>query len=185
MKLFRSLRYGLAWLAMGGTALPPSTVLGQEVSAGANFVPPAVHDVALAPGGVLVGQVLDETMRPVASTAVAIHVNGQAAATTATDANGVFAVAGLRGGAHQLVVGGEVENCRLWAPETAPPHAATHLRFVPGQQTVVRGQWGPPPSHNSLKAWATNPWVIGGVVATAIAVPVILHNLDDDDDNGS
>ena len=34
---------------------------------------------------------------------------------------------------------------------------------------------------NTAKSWATNPWVVGGVIAAAIAVPVILHNTDDKD----
>jgi hypothetical protein len=132
----------------------------------------------------LVGQVLDKTMQPVPGTAIAIQVERKTAASTVTDANGVFAVAGLRGGVHQVATGDAVENFRFWAPGTAPPQAATNLRFVPGQAQVVRGQWGPPANSfgNNAKAWATNPWIVGGVVATAIAVPVIIHNVDDDDE---
>jgi hypothetical protein len=135
----------------------------------------------------LLGQVLDESMQPISGLDVAIQSGGQTMATTKTDANGTFAVAGLRGGLHQITTVESIQNCRLWAPGTAPPNAAAHLRFVPGQDTVVRGQWGagpPNPWMHKAKAMATNPWVIGGVVATAIAVPVLVHNLDDDD-NGS
>jgi hypothetical protein len=120
-------------------------------------------------------------MQPMRGTAVLVQVNGQTAAATTTDAHGVFAVNGLRGGVHQVVVGDSMQNCRLWATGTAPPQAVPHLRFIPGQGDIVRGQWGPPPSYNTMVSWATNPWVIGGVVATAIAVPVILNNVDDDE----
>lgn len=145
---------------------------------------PLIRDIALAPGGLLVGQVLDETMHPVRGTSIAIQVEGKTAASTVTDAHGVFAVAGLRGGVHQVATEDSMENYRFWAPGTAPPQAAANLRFVPGQASVVRGQWGPPSNSfaGNAKAWATNPWIVGGVVATAIAVPVILNNVDDDDE---
>jgi hypothetical protein len=144
--------------------------------------------VALAQGGLLTGQVLDSTMQPRPGTEIKIQAGQQTTAVTVTDANGVFAVAGLRGGLHQVVTRDSIELCRLWAPGTAPPNAAANLRFVPGQNTVVRGQF--PPYHGShpylhqAKAWATNPWIVGGVLATAVAVPVILHETNDDD-NGS
>ena len=191
MKNTHWLSYGAAWLAMFGVGLPAPLVMGNEAltpSGSANTASQPrvlIHDVALQPGGLLVGQIVDETMKPMRGMPVAIQADGQTTAATATDAQGVFAVAGLRGGVHQVVTGDSTEVCRLWAPGTAPPQAAPHLRFVPGQGDVVRGQWGPPPSYNSMSAWATNPWVIGGIVATAIAVPVVLNNLDDDDDDES
>jgi hypothetical protein len=181
---------GLAWLAVCGMCLPFSVALGTEASSttqtagDASRPAPLIRDIALTPGGLLVGQVLDESMKPVRGTPVAIQVEGKTAASTVTDANGVFAVAGLRGGVHQVATGDSIENYRFWAPGTAPPQAAANLRFVPGQARIVRGQWAPPPGTivETAKAWATNPWVIGGVVATAIAVPVILNNIDDDDE---
>ena len=191
MKRRKLLWHGATWLAVSGMCLPTSLVLANDVrpvpanaTAAAQPASP-IHDVALQPGGLLVGQILDKTMKPMRGTAIVVQVNGQTAATTTSDINGVFAVNGLRGGVHQVVVVDSIQNCRLWAPGTAPPQAVSHLRFIPGQADIVRGQWGPPPSYNTMAAWATNPWVIGGVVATAIAVPIVLHNMDDDDDEGS
>jgi hypothetical protein len=190
MKRMQMLWHGAAWLAVSAMCLPNGLVLGNETGAqgapAATLQPTAgVHDVALQPGGLLIGQVLDATLQPMHGATVALYANGKTTATMTTDANGVFAVTGLRGGMHQVGVGNSVENCRLWAAGTAPPHAVSQLRFVPGQSDLVRGQWGPPPSYNAVMGWVTNPWVIGGVVATAIAVPVILHNIDDDEDEGS
>jgi hypothetical protein len=190
MKNTQCIRQAAAWLALCGMWLPAPLARGGDVvapTAAIAAVPSkvSIHDVALRPGGLLVGQLVDKAMQPMRNVPVAIHANGQAAAATTTDANGVFAVAGLRGGVHQIVAGESIETCRLWAAGTAPPQAASNLRLVPGQGRVVRGQWGPPPAYSTLQAWATNPWVIGGVVATAIAVPVVLNNIDDDDDNGS
>ena len=184
--------HGAAWLAICGMCLPASVVVGNEPHATTGTAtamrqsPAAIHDVALRPGGLLVGQIVDETMQPMRGVPLAIQIDGKTAATTSTDANGVFAVAGLRGGMHQVVTGDTTKICRLWSPGTAPPRAVSHLRFVPGQADVVRGQWGPPPSYDTMLGWATNPWVIGGVVVAAVGVPVLLNNLDDDDDdNGS
>jgi len=182
----RSVCQVLCWLAVCGMCMPTSFAFSAEAKPPAptsGLQPRAgttIPDIALAPGGLLVGQVLNESMKPVRGAKIAIQTDGHTAAATETDADGVFAVAGLRGGVHQVVTEKSIENCRLWADGTAPPRADSHLRFIPGQATVVRGQWGPP--QHSWKKWATNPWVIGGVVATAIAVPVVLHNIDDDDE---
>jgi hypothetical protein len=192
MKTLRWLRHTLAWFSLCGICAPASFVFGTEATTQAKATSGAprgslVRDVALAQGGLLLGQILDESMQPLAGVDVAIQSGGQTMATTKTDSNGTFAVAGLRGGLHQITTRESLQNCRLWAPGTAPPSATEHLRFVPGQDTVIRGQWGPgapSPWMHKAKAMATNPWVIGGVVATAIAVPVLVHNLDDDD-NGS
>jgi hypothetical protein len=179
-------RIGLASLAVLGSCFPTSVSPAAGVSpttgteAAASKTVALMSDIALAPGGLLVGQVLDEKMQPVSGAKIAIQSDGRTAASTVTDADGVFAVAGLRGGVHQVVTDKGSQNCRFWAPGTAPPRAVANLRFVPGQDHVVRGQWGPPSS--SWKDLATNPWVITGFVATAIAVPVVLHNIDDDDD---
>jgi hypothetical protein len=189
MKNQQLLSYGAAWLALGGMCLPTPLAAGNEVVASSRTTGTAsrsavkIHDVALRPGGLLVGQLLDERMQPLGGTRVAIRANGQTAADTKTDANGVFAVAGLRGGVHEVVAGESTEVCRLWAPGTAPPEAESHLRYIPGKGDLVRGQWGPPPSYISMKDWITNPWVVGGIVVTAVGVPVLLNNLDDDDDD--
>jgi hypothetical protein len=188
MKRSQFLRHGAAWLATCGMCLPCSVATADESASRQSqetraATGAAIHDIALGQGGMLVGQILDDSLQPMRGAAVQIRKNGQTTAATSTDANGVFAVAGLRGGVHQVVAGDSVQNCRLWAPGTAPPHSTTYLRFIPGQQDLVRGQWGPPPSSNTLAGWLTNPWVIAAVVATAIAVPVVLHNIDDDDDD--
>jgi hypothetical protein len=187
----QSLWHVAAGLAVSGMCLPNSLALGNDAhkasTPGSSLAPSAarIQDVALQPGGLLVGQVLDTKMQPMRGAAVVVQVEGQTAATTATDGRGLFAVSGLHGGVHQVVVGDATENCRLWVAGTAPPSAMPQLRIVPGQAEVVRGQWGPPPSYNTMMGWATNPWVIGGVVAAAIAVPIVLHNVDDDDEEGS
>jgi len=185
MKFFSCGYHAITWLAVSALCLPAQVVLGHEpIPWAATAVTAAdcqitIRDVALLPGGLLAGQVLDANMRPVPDTEVAIHAADSAVATTRTDANGIFAVRGLRGGTHQLITSQGSEICRLWSPGTAPPCATDHLQIVEGQ-TIARGQGGgrytEPPMFPRAEAIVTHPLFIGGLLAAAIAIPVSLNN---------
>ena len=170
-----------AGLAIAGFCLPLVPAAAQQTAgrAGHGTAPPAlVRDVELAYGGLLVGRMLDANGRPVASKDVSIRTDNHTLASTRTDAEGVFAVAKLHGGVHEIVTDDSVQICRLWANGTAPPRTPQSIDVVSGEN-VVRGQWGPPPGNHLIekaKVWATNPLVIGGVVATAIALPIALSD---------
>jgi hypothetical protein len=133
----------------------------------------AVRDVALHDGGSLTGQVLDAAGTPVASTAVAVLDQGRAVASTQTSEDGRFAIAGVKAGVYEVATSNGVTVCRLWAPRTAPPAAQADALVVHGN-TVVRGAHG----GGGVIKFLSNPWVLGGIVAAAIAIPLIL---DDDD----
>jgi hypothetical protein len=184
MRTARTLRHGLMWMALAGMCLPAQTAAAANADSRPTATPDvklAVSDVALAEGGLLIGRVLDEHMRPLAAADVAISASGRTVATTTTDNRGAFAVAGLRGGFHQIITAHAVQNCRFWPVGTEPPRATQGVRIV--DAAVVRGQWCPPPMANrfirNAKVWATNPFVVGGVVAAAIAIPVALNNDDE------
>jgi len=130
---------------------------------------PAVNDVALQAGGALVGQVVDQQGVPLAHTPVLVRQNDQEVASTITDDNGRFEVSGLRGGLYQVVAGQGVGIYRLWAANTAPPTAQASAMVVSGND-VVRGQDG------GLLYWLTNPWVLAGIIAAAIAIPIAVSN---------
>ena len=131
---------------------------------------PTVTDVALGPGGYLSGQLMDSHGVPLAKVLVSLQDDqGREVASVTTDEQGRFAVQGVRGGVHQLVTPQGRWFYRLWTPETAPPSAQQGALMVTGDETV-RGA----APHSGLKFWYTNPLVIGGLVATAIAVPVAL-----------
>jgi hypothetical protein len=139
-----------------------------------------IRDVELAYGGVLVGRLLDSSGQPLANMPVSVLSSGETLASMETDAEGVFAVSKLRGGVHQIATADNAQVCRLWAPGTAPPNAGKSIDMVTDGD-VVRGQYGPPPGNRFIKkakVWATNPFIVGGVVAAAIAIPVALS--DDD-----
>ncbi len=67
---------------------------------------------------------------------------------------------------------------RLWAPETAPP-AAGKSALIVSDATAVRGQ------ATRLGQFLANPLVIAGIVATAVAVPVAVHEYRKDHKSGS
>jgi hypothetical protein len=140
----------------------------------------AVTDIALRPGGVLVGQVVDPQGQAKVGSPVAIEMAGKEVARTTTDENGVFAAQGLRGGVYQIKTTEGISACRLWAADTAPPAARPAALVVAGKD-LVRGQFGP---MHAWKEWVkAHPYITAGTVVAAIATPLAL--VDDDWDNGS
>jgi hypothetical protein len=162
----------LACIAM----VMPSSALAVE--------PAAQHyDVALRPGGILVGQVVDPQGAVKPNAVVSVKYADHEVVRTTTDANGVFAAQGLRGGQYQLETEDGISVCRLWAPDTAPPAARPAALVVAGDN-VVRGQWGGGAMHQWVGWVKAHPYITAGVVATAIAIPLALAD-DDDDPAGS
>ena len=149
---------------------PSATVTGGNTPEAAAAPQVRVQDVVLQEQGVLKGTVLDANGTGVAKSKVAIVRQGQVVSLTETDAQGHFTVAKLTGGVHEIHTPTGVTAVRLWAPRMAPP-AAQQLAMVE-PSTIVRGQGG------SALGFLANPWVLAGVVAAAIAIPLAL---DDDD----
>jgi len=182
MRLRRLLGGVLVALASFGVILPPgicaaSTQMTRPISS-------AVRDVALRDGGHLTGQVLDAAGTPVVETAVALVDRGRVLASTQTGTDGRFAIAGVKAGVCEVATTEGVTVCRLWAPQTAPPSAQKDALVIHGDK-VVRGGDGcntcPPGGgvgQGGVIRFLSNPWVLGGIVAAAIAIPLAL---DDDD----
>lgn len=142
----------------------------------------AVRDVALRDGGRLTGQVLDVAGAPVADTAVAVVDRGRVLASTQTGADGRFAISGVRAGVYEVATCSGVTVCRLWAPQTAPPAAQADAMVIHGD-TVVRGEAACRPcapaggiGQGGVIRFLSNPWVLGGIVAAAIAIPLALDS---------
>jgi len=143
---------------------------------------PVVTDVALHEGGVLVGQLFNTEGQSLAGIPVAVQYQGREIATTVADANGRFAVGGLRGGTVTLIAGDTSRAFRVWAPGTAPPAAGSVAMAVVGTR-VVRGQCCPPCGGcRPIGGLLRNPWVIATLVGAAVAIPIALA---DDDDSAS
>ena len=83
----------------------------------------------------------------------------------------MFAFKGLQQGVYQVVAAKGHQAYRVWPEKIAPPSAQPGALIVAGNGTV-RGQLGMRGFRNLL----ANPWVVAAIVATAIAVPVAIHN---------
>ena len=209
--MFKSIRSRavVAWLAAVGTCLPWHVATANQPNdnrqgfftldhsaVAAESTSLRVADVALAPGGVLTGQVVDDTGRPLTNVKVALVQGTDLLQTVATDQAGVFEVANVQGGTYELAVGGNAHLIRAWAPHTAPPSAKSAAMVVHSNQ-VIRGQqqcgcgdpvgcsecvpgqaYGGRPVVNWMQA---NPGLVLAGVAAAIAIPIAIVVADDDD----
>jgi hypothetical protein len=163
MKLVQSLKTFTVMLACVGL------LAGQTVQAAS----PVIRDVALQPGGILNGQVLNEQAVAQGQAKVAVVHKGKPLTVTETDNAGRFVLTGLEPGVYELHLAEGGGAYRVWAPRTAPPAAEQSVLLVQDSR-VVRGM------HQGAGhfGWLANPWVLAGIVALAIAIPLAL---DDDD----
>ncbi|MGI9427658.1 MAG: carboxypeptidase-like regulatory domain-containing protein [Bythopirellula sp.] len=142
-----------------------------------------VADIALQRSGVLQGQVVNAAGTGEANVVVKL-TRGRDTWQVNTDTRGWFRLTELRGGAYQFQVGGQDQLIRAWAPGTAPPNANPGILVTPSTD-IVRGQHAVSPNTNQyfrvLKQRLANPLILTGVTLTVVAIPVALHNSDDDD----
>ncbi len=169
------------WMAMASIVFQPQSLLAEPLT-NANPEPPRVADVALQNNGVLHGQLLDRQGKQLPITKVQL-TNGNEAWTIYTNEQGHFHVEGLVGSTYQVHAAGQTQVVRLWAAGTAPPSAASGLLFIQDNSVVLGQHCGSPVCGSAVRAAKhplSNPFILGGLVATAIAVPVAIHNSDDD-----
>lgn len=176
MKATRSIRGGIAALACSGMLLAQTAQAATPPALSpspAAAVAPAIRDVALEDAGVFRGQIVDAQGKAQAAVPVCITKQGQEVARTKTDEKGQFAASGLSGGVYEVHTPISTTVYRAWSPRTAPP-AATQVAVIVPEQNIVRAQM----RGGSALGWLANPWVLAGIVAAAIAIPLAL---DDDD----
>jgi hypothetical protein len=139
------------------------------------------HDVALQPGGILAGRLVDAQGTAQPGTVISVQYGEREVARTTTDAQGLFAARGLRGGQYLIVTPTGYSFYRLWAEGTAPPTAQPEAVVV-ARPDVVRGQFG---YGMAWVDWMGNhPYLTAGTIAAAIAIPVALA-ANDEWDSGS
>lgn len=170
MRFKKILTLSLAWLAVFGMVMPVSVVAADRPASPRLMV----NDVVLAKGGALAGQVLSPQGRGLPGVHVSASAGARDLGSTVTDANGRFELRGLKGGVVTLAAGQSRATVRAWTANAAPPAAKSGVLLVAGQSQAL-GNWG------GFKSVITNPWVIAGVVAAAVAIPVAIHNSNDDD----
>ena len=129
----------LQWIAT--ITAVASMVTAQPIYAAVNQAPrtATIIDISLLEGGLLEGKLLSTQGQPIQESAVTILQNGLEVARTKTSEEGVFQVAGLRGGVHQIVGKTGTTTCRFWEPGTSPP-AANQAAIIVSTDTLVRGQ---------------------------------------------
>ena len=176
----RTWRTAAAALACLATLATPAALAQQPIPAAGIA---DTQDVALRENGLLVGHVIDGQGLPKADVPVAVHMGEHEIVRTKTDQNGAFAARGLRGGQHTIASDQGYRVCRLWAPETAPPGADQGAVIVENDEQV-RGQWGYRGSHRGaghpwLHWMKKHPYVTGGVIAGAIAIPIAFADADE------
>jgi hypothetical protein len=160
----------VVWAAALGMCLPaPALTYAADTLPAPEGAVPAVTDVALADGGVLVGQVSDSSGVAQAAVRVSFQTpQGQELFAMVTDQQGAFRAQGVRPGVYQIVTPQARGFYRLWAPGTAPASAKPAALVV---GNTVRGALG-----DTIVA---HPFITAAVVAgvaTAIAVPLALTN---------
>jgi len=103
---------------------------------------------------------------------IVLHQGGKLIAQTRTNDSGAFAFVGVGGGVYQLSTGASTIVCRAWTSKAAPPVADDRVTMVASPQ-IIRGQ-------QPFAAVFSNPLFVGLIVAAAIAIPVAIHNAQDD-----
>jgi len=169
--MLKALQFSLALIACGGMLTP-------RLSTAAAPAPVEIKDVRLGADGALVGQVTDQAGAVRVGEPVALAQGETLVAQTVTNQEGRFQFPSVRGGVYQVGSTGTVGVYRLWSGDAAPPHATSGVLLVHGDQ-VALGNFHHYPGH--FMYWLSNPWVMGGIIAAAIAVPAIIANTDDDD----
>ena len=177
-KMRRRVGAVIASLACLALVLPPSGVRASQPAGGGEAAPASgIADVRLDERGLLRGKLVSTTGQPLATRPVVLQQAGGTACSTETDAAGGFVLRGVRAGVHRLVVDERSVACRVWTNAAAPPSAIDQLTVVAGPP-LIRGQ-------QPFSAVFTNPLFIGLVIAAAIAIPIAVHNAQNDHPSGS
>jgi hypothetical protein len=132
-----------------------------------------ILDIGLKTSGTFQGRVVDHTGTPVANAAVVIRQGEKTVAKVQTDAQGRFAVAGLKGGVYEVASGKTVGMYRVWQESAAPPAAKEQALLVLGQNGE-RGQFG---------SLGGGTLLLAAVVVAALIVGIIALSDDDDEED--
>ena len=137
-----------------------------------------IQDLALADGGTLRGQVVDQNGQHQRDLLVTISQRGEALAQTKTNAEGRFAVRGLRGGVYVITAGHDSTVVRAWSANAAPPAASSETLLVTSDLTVRgkhHGKGGKGGAGSGGFAGGASGWALllaAGAAAAGIAIAV-------------
>jgi hypothetical protein len=177
-KLLRLCRASVVSLACLAWVLPVQpSFAAPPVAGAAPAAATGIVDVRLDEHGAIHGHLLNAAGQGLADRPIVLQQAGGAVSRAQTDARGGFVLPRVSGGVHQLTTAYGTVPCRVWTHTAAPPSATDQLMVVAGQP-VVRGQ-------QPFSCIFTNPLFIGLVIAAAIAIPIAVHNSQDDNPSGS
>jgi hypothetical protein len=133
--------------------------------------PPAksISDVKLDAAGYLHGMVVDLQGTPIANARVVVAQGKQDLGEVRTDSMGRFSAGPLGRGDYLMKSGGQSRAVRAWTPKMAPPAAKQVALLVTGDE-LIRGQM---PLEDFF---ASDAFIITGLVAALIAIPIAVHN---------
>jgi len=195
MKRRQYLRSPIAFLALLASIsmlLPAAQLLAEDT------LPPktrVITDVALGVDGSLQGSIVDASGNPMPSASLEIKSGNTPLVKTFSAKDGTFKINALRGGVYEITANGHTSFARLWAEQTAPPHAETVATLV--GDSVVRGQscgsecqchtcraayLAGGNGNSAPLAFLLNPIVIGAAATAAIAIPLAIDDGDNDGD---
>ena len=173
----RVVRVVIVSMACLGWLLPVPRGMASNPPVDSSAAKRPVADVRLTADATLGGKLVDASGQPLGRRVVVLRQAGRALARVETDAQGDFVFRSVRGGAYQMTIDDRVVSCRVWASSAAPPAARDRLLIVTGTP-VVRGQ-------QPIGAVFSSPLFVGAVLAAAIAIPVAVHNSQNDEPSGS
>lgn len=170
------IRRGIALIA----AIPlliPQAIFARDTAAADSVLPLdrtqlRPQDVILRSPDALAGEVFDSQGNPVPEEEVCVRVGQSVVARGKTNQQGKFEIPVQRGGLYLVSTKDDSVLVRAW--KSAPPsHAEKFVKLAPQKAApVIRGQ---SPDGGLSTGWTL--LILGGV-ATAIAVPVAIHNSD-------
>lgn len=172
MKLSKIFHFVLVATTCVSVSMPQLAAAGKPVTQLDVPIKRSVEDVVLQDGA-LRGALVDKAGRGVADAPVLIGQNGKKVAEVRTDAEGRFKFAGAKVGTYQVVSHGAAGSYRVWDAASAPQTVKQGVIHTVDPQ-VARGA-----SSGGLFGLLSNPLVLAGVIAAAIAIPLAV---DDDDD---
>ncbi len=146
-------------------APPPTAPIPQSVQPRVK----SIGDVKLNATGYLQGVVVDLQGVPVANATVIVSQGKKDVARVKTDRHGRFGAGPMGRGTYLLKSGGQSRAVRAWSGQMAPPAARELALLITGSE-VVRGQM---PLEDFF---ASDAFVITGLVAAMIAIPIAIHS---------
>lgn len=139
--------------------------------------PSQTVDVALDAQNRIHGAVYRDD-KPAAGQPVELWAADHLASICATDTRGRFVLSAPRGGQYIVRIGHHRQACRLWARGTAPPQAVDQLLIVASDE-VIRGQ------RPIGELFRSDLFILGGIAAVAIAIPIAVYSSREDRRSGS